>query len=1232
MAAAAVGAAASAAMVGPTAALSGAALPRLPAALPTAGWQRHAAAGGAGGSTSAPRRSVAAAAKRRPPSNPSRSSAGGGGRGRSSPKDRTAVKQLSVALKDKQRGGSGGGGGGNNGSAGFGGAQRAGRRGRSRGSSVDEASDTEGEPDWDEELLADLSDSEVAELVGEGEEGAGDLDTLLAEESAEVAAAVRAVLGQFPFQLDVFQARAVTRLLAGKSVVVCAPTGAGKTAIAEAAALHFLSRGRRVLYTTPLKALSNQKLLEFRGRFGVDGAGLQTGDASLNIEAPVVVMTTEILRNMLYRVDDDGRTADDRLKDVGLVVLDEVHYLGDPGRGSVWEEVIINLPPHIQLLSMSATVRNPEDLGGWISQVHSECETIRTNFRPVPLTWHFCHALPAEGEGGGGARGGGGGGPAALPARPAARLLPLLEEGGGRRINPALLPPSKRFGGELGAFSDDEWGRWDKKGKMSLRTVEELVGSVQGDEWHSLPRWKRIPSLEAVTLALDRKGMLPAIWFIFSRRDCDLAARQLDIHDITLTTPEERAAIQAELDALAAEQPEAVKEGFVQPLLRGVASHHAGCLPAWKGLVERLFQRGLLKLVFATETLAAGINMPARTTLVAALSRRRDGAIGSLLHNELLQMAGRAGRRGYDTVGNCVILQSKWEDADVAWDIIRRGPEPLRSQFSTGYSMVLNLLYTRSLEEARAFLDRSFSRYLGGMGAQRRLAEAARLEAQAAGILDEVARRSGISEQAEDLWARYQKLLGRMKEEKRAAKLLRAQLADERAATAELLLERLSMPRLVGLDLSASNLGDSDHRLPALLLCNLERGTTGVWVVEAGPDYLCLGADNKLYQVGSRHISSIAEGPHPIADDPAACEEVLRFARSLRSRSWYELSGDVGCAEGSVVTALIASKLLLPADLAPIGPSAEGLAALEEQRQRVREVKAQASVIKADRAFLKASKAFNKQATKAAALLERAQVLRGEVEEQAGSSWREFEELLAILQEAGAIEDVHAAQQRYQEQQQQQQAEQAAAAAAAASGGADSSSADNAGASSSSDSSQGSAGGTRPGFTPLGLVAREVNCANELWMALVLTHAAVQGLAAPQLAAVLSAVIASESVSRPSVWTAYSASEAVNAAVLQLEDTRQALAALQIRHGVEAPIAVDLRLAGLVEGWASGCSWEELMRDCSLDDGDVARLLTRTTDLLRQVAYCDTLLPPLRKSARQAMAAMDRKPISDLVS
>ncbi|GBF97817.1 DEAD DEAH box helicase [Raphidocelis subcapitata] len=216
--------------------------------------------------------------------------------------------------------------------------------------------------------------------------------------------------------------------------------------------------------------------------------------------------------------------------------------------------------------------------------------------------------------------------------------------------------------------------------------------------------------------------MLPAIWFILSRAGCDQAALTAGLGP-PLTSAEEQAAVAAELRDLSAEQPEAVRTKFVPALLRGVAAHHAGCLPGWKGLVERCFQRGLVKLVFATGTLAAGINMPARTTVISSLSRRTDDGIALLPHNELLQMAGRAGRRGYDTQGNCIVLPTRFEGAETGARIIAAGPEPLASRFATSYGMVLNLLSAYTLEQAREFLSRSFGQYLSGAANARQLQE-----------------------------------------------------------------------------------------------------------------------------------------------------------------------------------------------------------------------------------------------------------------------------------------------------------------------------------------------------------------------------------------------------------------------------------------------------------------------------------------------------------------------------
>ena len=634
---------------------------------------------------------------------------------------------------------------------------------------------------------------------------------------SEVTMTVENVLKGFAFPLDPFQEEAFRHIVCGRSVVVCAPTGAGKTAIAEAAATYFLEQGGKVIYTTPLKALSNQKLMEMRDRFGVDDAGLQTGDASINPDGRIVVMTTEILRNMLYRVeeeeeeeeeeDDDGVSVEqriarktnqsqNRLDGVKLVVFDECHYLGDPGRGSVWEESIINLPPDVLVLAMSATVRNPYDISGWISEVHGTCATIVTKFRPVPLQWHFCLS-PGDGE---------------------VTMLPLLDSNDAG-LNPRLIPPSSRvesLAGSLSSWQSDDddlswggsstWGRWDTTEEevvtgrrnaslqsVKSRTLDELIDVLENaDPWHKMRRRERVPSIEGVVATLAKKSLLPAIWFIFSRKDCESAVKKIFRSGVQLTSDDEQAVISAMVDSLRETQPEAVKEDSVPALLAGAAAHHAGCLPGWKLLIERLYQQGLIKVVFATETLAAGINMPARTTLLTSLSKRRDNGISLLRHNELMQMAGRAGRRGYDSQGHCVIVQSRWDNPDAAWTILKGGPESLESKFATNYGMALNLLRTRTLGEAKEFLNRSFSMYLSGSFTKRRLRDIKRIEKKAQNILTAAGIDSGDTyEGAESSIELFEKLQGRRREEKRAAKLLRQQLTDERGSIAESILSEV---------------------------------------------------------------------------------------------------------------------------------------------------------------------------------------------------------------------------------------------------------------------------------------------------------------------------------------------------------------------------------------------------------------------------------------------------------
>jgi superfamily II RNA helicase len=536
----------------------------------------------------------------------------------------------------------------------------------------------------------------------------------------------------FPFPLDPFQLEAIDALNQGHSVVVSAPTGSGKTLVGEYAIHRALTHGRRVFYTTPLKALSNQKLRDFRQQFGHEQVGLLTGDLSLNREARIVVMTTEIFRNMLYAEID--HPDDDPLADVEAVVLDECHYMNDTQRGTVWEESIIHCPLPIQLVALSATVANAGQLTDWIERVHGPTRLVHSDFRPVPLAFSFCSAKG---------------------------LHPLLnDEGTGLHPNSKVWRPPKGN---------------KRKGPKTPRP----------------PQPEPAP-LPFVVAQLADRDMLPAIYFIFSRRGCDRGVR--DLGNACLVSPQEQARIRERLDAFVASTPEAVREGgHADALLRGIASHHAGVLPAWKELIEGLFQQGLIKVVFATETLAAGINMPARTTVISALSKRTERGHRPLMGSEFLQMAGRAGRRGLDVQGYVVTAQSRFEGVREAGQLALAPADPLVSQFTPSYGMVLNLLQRYDLAKAKELVERSFGRYLATLDLAEDEARIAELSAQ----LAQLQTRGGDVpwEDVED----YEKQRGRLREERRLLRILQQQAEETLAHELTLALQFASEGTLVSL-------------------------------------------------------------------------------------------------------------------------------------------------------------------------------------------------------------------------------------------------------------------------------------------------------------------------------------------------------------------------------------------------------------------------------------------------
>ena len=445
---------------------------------------------------------------------------------------------------------------------------------------------------------------------------------------------------QFGFKLDDFQLEAINHINNGKSVVVCAPTGAGKTVIAEGAILLALKNNKRVFYTTPLKALSNQKFNDFSKAYGEDKTGLLTGDISINRDAQIVVMTTEVFRNMLYGTNL-GRV-EENLQNVQFVILDEVHYMNDEQRGTVWEESIIYSPNNIQIVALSATIANSAELTEWINSVHGRTELINTNYRPVPLK-HFYYQGATEKE-----------------------IVPLFAPGG--KLN-AKIKVEKQV---------PKFGKKDKK--------EDSVANL--------------------IKILHEKDMLPAIHFTFSRKKCDDRVKECSKLKL-LNQFEERRLLQI-IDEYIVDNPYIARHKQLEYLYSGVASHHAGLLPAWKVLIEKLFKQGLIKVVFATETLAAGINMPARSTIISSISKRTDDGHRLLTPSEFLQMSGRAGRRGMDEVGYVVVVGTSYQSPDEVAGLASAAADPLQSKFSSSYSMVLNLLQRFKVEDARELILKSF--------------------------------------------------------------------------------------------------------------------------------------------------------------------------------------------------------------------------------------------------------------------------------------------------------------------------------------------------------------------------------------------------------------------------------------------------------------------------------------------------------------------------------------------
>ncbi|BEV36636.1 DEAD/DEAH box helicase [Synechococcus sp. M16CYN] len=883
----------------------------------------------------------------------------------------------------------------------------------------------------------------------------------------------------FPFRLDDFQLKAIDALNQGHSVVVSAPTGSGKTLVGEYAIHRALVHGQKAFYTTPLKALSNQKLRDFRDQFGHENVGLMTGDLSVNRDASIVVMTTEIFRNMLYSEVDEH---DNPLADVEAVVLDECHYMNDSQRGTVWEESIIYCPQPVQLVALSATVTNAGQLTDWIEKVHGPTSLVTSDHRPVPLHFSFCSTKG---------------------------LHPLLNKAG------------------TGLHPNCKLSRGPKSNNKRKRDPLK-------------PLQRNTPAISFVVEQMVKRNMLPAIYFIFSRRGCDKSVRDLGTQ--CLVTQHEQAQIYARLAAYTTANSEAVRYGIhADALLRGIAAHHAGVLPAWKELIEELFQQGLVKVVFATETLAAGINMPARSTVISSLSKRTERGHRLLMGSEFLQMAGRAGRRGLDSQGYVVTVQSRFEGVREEMHLkhLATSPaDPLVSQFTPSYGMVLHLLQHYGFDKARELVQRSFGCYLANLDLIDDEETLSQLHLQLSQLKEAVG--NVPWEDFED----YEKVRERLREERRLLKILQQQaektLVNELALVLQFAntgtLISLKSPRLrerVTPAVIVQKVGGSG-RFPNLL-CLTDKN---VWILLPCQAVVSFHAELSCLQIKHVVAPKLRQSGEIRNGDQASSKLALTVAYMARCHDMttpqYNLAGEV------FTQACLVQQIQQEQEQHPVHRWRDHRR-LKKCRRRIEELEREIS----ERQLL--------------------------LHYRANRHWDTFLALKDILQKFGCLNDLDP--------------------------------------------------------TEIGRTVTALRGDNELWLGLALMSGYCDELEPAGLAAVFEAI--STKVNRPDLWSGFLVSPAAEEALQKLSGLRRELLRAQERANIKISVWLEPELMGLVEAWAQGMLWSDLIANTSLDEGDVVRIMRRTVDLLAQVPYCEAISERLRRHAKQALKAINRFPVAE---
>lgn len=750
----------------------------------------------------------------------------------------------------------------------------------------------------------------------------------------------------------------------------------------------------------------------------------------------------------------------------------------------------------------------------------------------------------------------------------------------------------------------------------------------------------QVPQVIDTLWQLQSRDMLPAIWFIFSRKGCDAAVQYLE--NCQLLDECETSEVELALKRFRKQYPDAVRESAARGLLQGVAAHHAGCLPLWKAFIEELFQRGLVKVVFATETLAAGINMPARTAVISSLSKRGDIGRIPLRSNELLQMAGRAGRRGIDDSGHVVLIQTPNEGAEEGCKVLFAGLEPLVSQFTASYGMVLNLLAGvkaihrsnesdnmkpstgRTLEEARKLVEQSFGNYVSSNVMLAAKEEINKIEKEIELLMSEITDEAIDRKSRKALSPRQYKEIAELQEDLRAEKRvrteLRKQMEAKRISALKPLLEDPESEHLPFLCLQYRDSEGVEHSIPAVFLGKVDslnasklknlissvdsfalnsRDTeTNVTDSELNEDlepsyHVALGSDNSWYLFTEKWIKTVygTGFPNvPLAQGDAQPREIMSILLDKEDMKWDKLAhsenGGLWFMEGSLDTWSWSLNVPVLSSLSEndelLLQSQDYKDAIErykEQRNKVARLKKRISRSEGYKEYFKIIDAVKFTEEKIKRLKNRSKRLTNRIEQIEPSGWKEFMQVSNVIHEVRALDiNTHV-------------------------------------------------------IFPLGETAAAIRGENELWLAMVLRNKILLELKPAQLAAVCASLVSEGIKIRP--WKnnsyIYEPSATVTRFMTLLDEQRSALLAMQDKHGVTISCCLDSQFSGMVEAWASGLTWREIMMDCAMDDGDLARLLRRTIDLLVQIPKLPDIDPLLQRNAKAASDVMDRPPISELV-